>query len=138
MQDKDGIIQQVLHLRDVEKLSLRQIARQMDIDRKRVRRILKASQADTAVVIRKSNLDSFMSLIGQWYSQHPYLQAQQVYERLKGYGYTGGYTCVKLATLEYRRPKAKAYHPLVFNPGQEAQVDWFFFNHRQVLRILNF
>ena len=41
MDDKDAIIQQVLHLRDVEKLSLRQIARQLDIDRKRVRRILK-------------------------------------------------------------------------------------------------
>ena len=138
MEDKDAIIQQVLHLRDVEKLSLRQIARQLDIDRKRVRRILKASQTDTAVVIKKGKLDSFMSLIGQWYSQYPHLQAQQVYERLKSYGYTGGYTIVKLATQEYRRPKATAYHPLVFNPGQEAQVDWFFFNHEQMGMVAGF
>lgn len=138
MDDKDAIIQQVLHLRDVEKLSLRQIARQLGIDRKRVRRILKGSQTETAMVIKKNKLDSFMSLIGQWYSQYPYLQAQQVYEKLKDYGYTGGYTMVKLATMEYRRPKVQAYHPLVFNPGQEAQIDWFFFNHEQIGKVAGF
>jgi transposase len=137
-QSRSGIVEQVLHLRDVEKLSLRQIAQQMKIDRKRVRRILKFSQTDTAVVIKKSNLDSFLSLIGQWYSQFPHLQAQQAYQRLKAYGYKGGYTSVKLATLEYRRPVKTAYHPLVFNPGQEAQVDWFFFNHERMGMVSGF
>ena len=138
MKDDNGIIQQVLHLRDVEKLSQRQIALQLGIDRKRVRRILKTSQTETAKVIKKSNLDAFMSLIGEWYRQYPHLQAQQVYERLKDYGYKGGYTNVKLATLEYRHPPKTAYHPLVFHPGQEAQVDWFFFNHERMGMVAGF
>ena len=138
MKNDEEIIQQVLHLRDVEKLSIRQIARQMGIDRKRLRRILQRSQEDAVVLAKATNLDSFMSLIGEWYSKHPHLQAQQVYERLKDYGYSGGYTCVKLATLGYRRPAKTAYHPLVFNPGQEAQVDWFFFKHETIGSVCGF
>ncbi|MBF0620136.1 MAG: IS21 family transposase [Candidatus Omnitrophica bacterium] len=138
MKNDDVIIQQVLHLRDVEKLSLRQIAQQIGIDRKRARRILYASQAAPAIVVKKGKVDSFMSLIGEWYSKYPHLQAQQVFERLKNYGYTGGYTSVKLATLEYRQPKETAYHPLVFHPGQEAQVDWFFFNHERMGMVAGF
>lgn len=127
-----------MHLRDVEKLSIRQIARQTGIDRKRVRRVLQRSQEDAVVMVKATNLDSFMSLIGEWYSKHPHLQAQQVYARLKDYGYSGGYTCVKLATLGYRRPVKTAYHPLVFNPGQEAQVDWFFFKHETIGPVYGF
>ena len=138
MKNDEEIIQQVLHLRDVEKLSVRQIARQVGIDRKRARRILGASQAECVKVLKKSKLDSFMSLIGEWYSKYPHLQAQQVYERLKNYGYTGGYTIVKQATLEYRRPRETVYHPLVFNPGQEAQVDWFFFKHERMGMVAGF
>jgi len=53
------------------------------------------------------------------------LQAIQVYERLKSYGFTGGYTSVKEYTQPFRKKRSKkAYHELVFLPGQEAQVDW--------------
>ncbi len=137
MRDDQGIVQQVLHLRDVEKLTLRQIARQLKIGRTRLSRIL--GTAPTAAPIgKKGILDPFMSLIGQWYNQYPHLRAWQVYKRLKDYGYSGGYTSVKLATQEYRRPKVTAYHPLVFNPGQEAQVDWFFFKHERLGMVAGF
>lgn len=124
-----ALIQRVLHLAQVEKLSGRQIARTLGIDRKRVRRILGGVDASAKPMIKKTQLDDYLGLIAQWYRQYPKLLALQVYERLKSYGYTGGYGCVKRATLEYRRPKHIAYHPLTFMPGQEAQVDWFFFNH---------
>ena len=57
MKDDDGIIQQVLHLRDVEKLSMRQIARQMGIDRKRVRRIIGIKQETAVPMVKKNQLD---------------------------------------------------------------------------------
>ena len=127
--DDEAINQRVLHLAQVEKLSQRQIARTLGIDRKRVRRILGGVNARPKAMVKKTNLDDYLGLIAQWYRQYPKLLALQVYERLVAYGYTGGYGCVKRATLEYRRPKQLAYHPLTFTPGQEAQEDWFFFNH---------
>src|SRR4030043_937621 len=64
-------------------------------------------------------------LYHEWYREYPFLQAIQVYERLKSYGFTGGYTAVKEYTQPFRKKKRKkAYHELVFLPGQEAQGDW--------------
>lgn len=127
---EEAIIQRILHLHQVEKLSGRQIAKTLDIDRKRVRLILGGTTAgDPKPMTSKTKLDDYLGLIAQWYRQYPKLLALQVYERLKTHGYTGGYGCVKRATMEYRKPKQIAYHPLTFMPGQEAQVDWFFFNH---------
>jgi len=126
---EEAIIQRILHLHQVEKLSQRQIALMLGINRKCVRRVLGGRACVAKSMIKKTNLDDYMGLIAQWYRQYPKLLALQVYERLKSYGYNGSYGSVKLATLEYRRPKQVAYHPLTFMPGQEAQVDWFFFNH---------
>ena len=135
---EEAIIQRVLHLVEVEKLSQRQIARTLGIDRKRVRRILGGVNITAKPMAKKTNLEDYLGLIAQWYRQYPKLLALQVYERLVAYGYTGGYGCVKRATLEYRRPKRIAYHPLTFVPGQEAQVDWFFFNHPNLGMVAGF
>lgn len=137
MQD-DPTVQRVLHLSCVEKLSQRQIAKTLAISRKRVRGILKEDNFSGAPITKKTNLDGYLGLIAQWYQQYPRLLAIQVYQRLKSYGYTGGYGCVKRASLEYRKPKPIAYHPLTFMPGQEAQVDWFFFNHPQLGMVAGF
>lgn len=126
---EDSIIQRVLHLKDVEKLSQRQIAKTLEIDRKRVSRILKAANVAASPTLKKTNLDGYLGLIAQWYQQYPRLLAIQVHARLKSYGYAGSYSCVSRASREYRKPKQIAYHSLTFLPGQEAQVDWFFFNH---------
>ncbi len=135
--NKDAIDQQIRHLRDVEKLSLRQIARQLGVDRKRVRRVAGGGPAMVRT-IRAGLLDPFMALIGQWYQQYPKLKAKQVYERLKDYGYAGSYGSVRDMTREHRRPKNTAYHALVFHPGQEAQVDWFFFRHERLGMVAGF
>jgi transposase len=135
---KEEIIQRVLHLFTVERFNKRQIALQLNIDRGRVLRIIRQAGEPPIVPIKKNNLDQFMSLIGQWYQQYPKLNAWQIYERLKVRGYLGGYTSVKLATMEYRKVVKTAYHPLIFNPGQEAQVDWFFFKHEQLGKVAGF
>ena len=41
-------------------------------------------------------------------------------------------------TREYRRVKPEVYHPLIFLPGEEAQVDWFFFNHPRLGKLAGF
>ena len=133
----ESMVQRVLHLRQVEKLSQRQIAESLGIGRKRVRRILDGPVQ--AVSISKAFiLDEYSNLITHWYKQHPLLKATQVYERLKEYGYKGGYASVSRVTQEHRAPKKDSYHPLVFLPGEEAQVDWFFFNHERIGTVAGF
>jgi hypothetical protein len=50
--------------------------------------------------------------------------AIQVLDRLRSYGYTGGYGTVKLATMEFRKKRPKAFFELSFVPGEEAQADY--------------
>ena len=135
--NEESLVQRVLHLCQVEKLSQRQIAESLEISRKRVRRILEGA-GSAAAIPRASILDEYNHLIAHWYKQHPLLKATQVYERLKAYGYQGGYVSVARGTQEYRAPKHSAYHPLTFLPGEEAQVDWFFFNHERLGQVAGF
>lgn len=135
--NEESLTQRVLHLRQVERLSQRQIAGSLGIDRKRVRRILKGS-GEEAQLPRKSILDEYDHLIAHWYKQYPRLKATQVYERLKSYGYEGGYASVARVTREKRTPKESAYHPLTFLAGEEAQIDWFFFNHERLGQVAGF
>lgn len=134
---EEPLVQRALHLRKVEKLSERQIAEALRISRKRVRRMLKG-EGEAASLPRASILDDYNHLISHWYKQYPRLQAAQVYQRLKPYGYNGSYVSVARLTREYRSPKRSAYHALVFLPGEEAQVDWFFFNHERLGQVAGF
>ena len=116
----------VKHLRAVEGLSIRQIARELRISKKTVSKILGDQKVQR--LARQRLLSPYESLIAQWYDQHPSLRAQQVYERLCSHGYPGKYTMVAVHTRRYRAKKAvTVYHELQFLPGQEAQVDWMHF-----------
>jgi transposase len=134
---EESLIQRVLHLRQVEKLSQRQIAEALGIGRKRVRRILDGP-LDASAIPKISVLDEYNNLIAEWYKQYPRLKATQVYEKLKEYGYEGGYASVSRFTKERRAPKKESYHPLTFLPGEEAQIDWFFFNTSSLGKVAGF
>jgi transposase len=135
--NEESLVQRVLHLRQVEHLSERQIAKVLLIGRKRVRRILNGDGSAHSIP-KKTILDEYVNLIGHWFRQYPRLKATQIYERLKDYGYQGSYPSVVRLSREYRKPKQKAYHPLTFLPGEEAQVDWFFFNHEHIGQVAGF
>ena len=135
--DNESLLQRVLHLRQVEKLSQRQIAQTLGISRKRVRRVLDGP-LDASSIPKISVLDEYNNLIAEWYKQYPRLKATQVYEKLKEYGYGGAYASVARFTKERRAPKKESYHSLTFLPGEEAQVDWFFFNHERLGTVAGF
>lgn len=117
--------ERILHLYSVEKLSIRQIAEQLRISRKTAVGVINDSNCKKTESQKISNLDQYKSLIGQWYKEYPLLKSIQIYERLKEYGYKGGYRTVSKYTLQYRKKKNDYYHALNFLPGEEAQVDWF-------------
>jgi transposase len=117
-------VARIIHLHTVEKLSFRQIARQIGIHRDTVSKIIR--QNDCKIELKKESLlEPYYGLIGQWYKDYPSLQATQIYERLKSYGFTGSYPLVALYTQGLRKRKKDIYHSLTFLPGQEGQVDWF-------------
>jgi len=113
---------QIKHLYEVEKLSIRQIAQKLRRARKTVARVIRNER------VMRSYPDSMLRpydrLIDQWFQEYPFLKASQVYDRLKSYGFKGSYTTVSVWTQKYRQKKRQAYHELRFLPGEEAQVDW--------------
>jgi transposase len=107
-------------------LSVTQIAREAGLDRGTVRKWLSRSQYEEsagAKVARASKLDAHRDTIRRLLASHDY-SAVQVYQRLKGSGYEGGYTIVKRFIAQVRPRPHKAYLPLTFAPGECAQVDW--------------
>lgn len=134
--ENPALEKQVLQLREVEKLSARQIAKVLGMDRRRVIKILKGIAAPAPV--KPCILESYRHLLAHWYGQYPRLQAKQIFERLRPYGYQGSYRSVVRFTKKYRIKKPEVYHPLIFLPGEEAQVDWFFFNHPRLGKLAGF
>lgn len=124
----ESMIKKVLHLRAVENLSMRQIAQAINISRKGVTRILQNKGVAVKQIKRDSIIIPYINLISQWYKDYPHFQAYQIYQKLCSYGYKGSYPTIVKFTNKYRKTKPKVYHTLDFVPGQEAQVDWFYFN----------
>jgi transposase len=113
---------QVKHLYEVERLSIRQIAKKLRRARKTVARVIHNER-----VMRSypdSMLRPYERLIDQWYQEYPFLKASQVYERLKTYRFKGSYGTVSVWTQKYRQKRRQSYHELTFLPGEEAQIDW--------------
>ena len=113
---------QIKHLYEVEKLSIRQIATKLRRARKTVARVIHNERVMRS--FPDSMLRPYERLIDQWYQEYPFLKASQVYERLKSYGFKGSYNTVSVWTQKYRQKKKQAYHELTFLPGEEAQIDW--------------
>lgn len=137
MADEEAILKRILHLRQVEKLSLRQIAKEIGINRNKLSRILIKNEGIKALP-KPSIFDPFKPLIIQWYKEKPYLKANQVYEWLKSYDFKGSYPTIARYTRKYRIKPKISYQTLSFLPGQEAQVDWFFFNSPTIGKVAGF
>ena len=115
-------IQQVRQLYEVERLSLRQIVQKLQVSRKTVSRIIQDQPLKKPT--RKFLCQPYDRLIREWYQEYPFIKATQVYERLKSYGFPGGYGTVKRYTRPLRQKRSPGFHELTFLPGEEAQIDW--------------
>ncbi len=124
--DYDSLRQRVLYMAQVENLSGNQIQQSLGIGYRRLKQLLQ-SDCQPSSMPRKSCLEPYRELIRQWYTDHPRLKATQVYERLKAYGFKNSLSAVERFTQCFRQKKHKAYHSLIFHPGEEAQVDWFYY-----------
>jgi transposase len=111
-------------LRDKDRLTIVQIARQLHLNERTVGRWLAADRfRPRASPPRPSILDGYKGQIVRWLDSHPYTAAQ-IYLRLREAGYAGGMTIVKEHIRQIRPPHTPAFLTLAFAPGEAAQVDW--------------
>lgn len=104
-------------------LTAPQLAAQLGLDVKTVRRWIDRPYTPRGVARRASKLDPFKGRIVGWLDAHV-LSAQQVFQRLREAGYQGGISIVKDYVHTIRPPLRQAYLKLAFAPGEVAQVDW--------------
>ena len=111
-------------LRDEEHLSAAQIAAALGLDERTVGKWINVEKYQPRKVAKRpSKLDPFKSTIVRLLAQHPFT-AQQLLQRLKEGGYTGGYSILKEFVQQVRPAAGPAFLTLHFAPGQSAQVDW--------------
>ncbi len=117
---------EVLKLRYVEGLSIRAIARRLQMARKTVREILSAPKKPAREPTpRTSIVAAYDTVIDDLLLESPEIRAPAVLERLRTHGYTGGLTVVRQRLRVLRKkPHAEAFLKLAFSPGEAVQVDW--------------
>lgn len=124
----DGLSQKIRYLKDIKGLTFRQIEETAGIPRKKASRIYSGVLPMTEK--RGFLLDPYRDLIVSWFNEIPSLKALQVWQRLRERGVVISRRSVEEYTEEWRRKKkGRVYWPLVFLPGEEGQVDWFFVVH---------
>lgn len=115
---------QIRHLFLQAKLSLREIARELQLDLKTVRKWARREKFQKAPVPkRESKLDPFKGQIVRLLERHSY-SARQIFQQIKEASYSGQYTIVKAFVRQVRPKQKPAFLTLHFEPGQCAQVDW--------------
>jgi transposase len=115
---------QIRQLYTEKKLGFRQIARELKVDLKTVRKWARRENFQKAPLAkRESKLDSFKGEIIRLLERHDY-SARQIFQQIKEHGYHGRYTIVKDFVRQVRPKFKPAFLTLHFEPGQCAQVDW--------------
>ncbi len=118
----------------VEGRSARQVARELGISRRTVRKYLRE-----AVPMRReakprprpvwekvsARVEALLAESPQWTGGKQQLTATRLHELLRTEGYRVGVTAVKAAVAEWRRQRREVFVPLTYRPGDLAEVDFF-------------
>ncbi len=118
----------------VEGRSIRAVAREVGVSRNTVRRYLDgAPPAGRKPVARarpvlagvRERLDALLTEAPRWTEGKQRLTATQVHRLLRDEGHRVGVTLVKAYVAEWKRRRREVYVPLVYRPGELAEVDFF-------------
>jgi transposase len=133
---KSELARSIRYLREIKRLSFRQVAAELNISRGKCLRLYAATAEESPP--RTTRLENHRALIAAWFQEHPSLKAIQVFRRLREREIDVGYSTVKDFTQSFRRRRPPFYHTLSFEPGEEAQVDWFFLTHPRLGKLAGF
>jgi transposase len=118
----------------VEGLSVRKVARQLGLSRNTVKRYLELASpvrvehgARGRPVYEKvgPRIAALLAESPKWTGGKQRLTATRLHAMLVGEGFTVGVTTVKEAVAEWKRQRREVFVPLVYAPGELAQVDFF-------------
>jgi len=119
-----ALYSKIKHLKEHEGLTIAQIASELALDPRTVRKWFKQKQfSPRKTTVRSSKLDPFKNDIIRMLEAHPYTAAQ-IFQRISQMGFDGRYSIVKEYVRKVRPPRSRAFLKLAFAPGECAQVDW--------------
>jgi transposase len=110
-----------------QKLSAREIARQLHIGRRTIKKYLQDPLAKVSIrKPRVSKLDPFKLVIRELLEQWPHASAVVIGQRIRSLGYNGGRSILQeyLATLRQIQTPTRAYVRIESSPGECFQIDW--------------
>ena len=119
----------------VDGKSIRQVAKEMEMSRNTVRKYVREGR-DGSPRERKPRIAPTRELIAEptrelleaWESRTTAKQrvtATLLHAELRGQGHDVGLTTVREVLREHKRAKAESFIPLIYRPGEVAQVDFF-------------
>jgi transposase len=118
----------ILQLHFAGRLSRRQIAKELGVDRKTVgavvtrRRVLLSGSERRP---RTSILAPYFRMIDKLLAQAPLRSGSNILQHLREAGYQGGITILRDHLAKIRpKPAKEAFFELDFAPGEASQVDW--------------
>ncbi len=117
---------EIRRLYHVEKLSQREIARSLKINRRTIRRALRHDHAPPSPARKRASiLDPFEKDVKELLAQTPRITAVRMLEELERRGFKGKISIVKDRLVEIRaKRESEAYVRRLFHPGEAAEVDW--------------
>jgi transposase len=118
----------------VEGRSARQVARELGISRRTVRKYL-AQSAPVRVEAKprarpvwagvRERIGALLADSVRWTGGKQRLTATRLHEMLRAEGHQVGVTLVKAAVAEWKRQRREVFVPLTYRPGDLAEVDFF-------------
>jgi transposase len=117
----------------VEGRSVRQVAAELGISRNTVRRYVEGADPSRKPVIRSApvseavrpRIEALLSDSPRWTGGKQRLTATQLHRMVVAEGHRVGVTLVKEVVAEWRRQRQEVFVPLVYHPGDLAEVDFF-------------
>ena len=118
---------EIRRLSEREKLSVRQIARQLHCARRTVTKALQLAEPPTGrAQPRPSRLEPYVARITALLEKYPRLSATRVHEEIADgpEGYSGSVASVRRYLRQVRPVRGRVYQEVHYEPGQTLQVDW--------------
>ena len=107
-----------------EHYSMHAVAKTVGIHHNTVKELLASWRLRSKPCSKSSVLDPYMPIIEEALSKYPRLRATRLLQMLRSRGYKGGVRILQDRVRLLRPQHMKAYMPLSFLPGEQAQVDW--------------